>query len=116
MMIPLGDGPLLPIGRVAGFQQIMPPEMLSADTASYAGGSLFRSSLLDTRRSPPTRRTTLICAANRVQHRTADSAHKAGTRAWWRLSSTTFRAATKGLGRSQHPAATPSLRKMYPTS
>jgi hypothetical protein len=33
----------------------MPPEMLSADTASYAGGSLFRSSLLDTRRSPPTR-------------------------------------------------------------
>jgi hypothetical protein len=28
----------------------------------------------------------------------------------------TFRAATKGLGRSQHPTATPSLRKMYPTS
>jgi hypothetical protein len=116
MMIPLGDGPLFPIKRVAGFQQIMPPEMLSADTASYAGGSLFWSSLLDTRRSPPTRRTTLICAANRVQHRTVDSAHKAGTRAMVASLIDYVPCRHEGLGRSQHPAATPSLRKMYPTS
>jgi hypothetical protein len=82
MTIPLGDGPPLPIRARCGFPQIMPPEMLSADTASYAGGSLFWSSLPHTRRSPPTRRTTLICAANRVQHRTADSAHKAARRAF----------------------------------
>jgi hypothetical protein len=37
MMIPLGDGPLLPIRALAGFQQIMPPKMLAAYTASYAG-------------------------------------------------------------------------------
>lgn len=39
-MTPLGGGPLmdgsLPSGAVAGFQQIMPAEMLAADTASYA--------------------------------------------------------------------------------